>query len=211
MEAILGLFPPVNTIAEIGADHGILSAHLLKRGLCKKMIITDRSAVSLDKARRLFLMHNLDQNADFRVGDGFFVLPKPADAVLIAGMGSESILSILENAKSEQRRVPLILQANGKQHLLRRWLFANQYIVEAEAIAKENRRFYIVIRAVPGEKNYTDKEAFLGPVLLQSKPAHWYDYLRWLSQCLAREKNPEPSALLWVQEEIEDGFGSVAL
>ena len=202
MEAILALFTPVHTIAEIGADHGILSAHLVKRNLCQKIIITDRSAVSLEKAKRLFFLHQLEKRAVFCVGDGLLTLPEPVDTALIAGMGPETIVSILEKGKGGLGNAAFVLQANGKHRLLREWLFANRYIIEEEVIAKEKGRFYIVIRAVPGEKDYTAKEAFLGPVLQRSKPGHWFDYLSWLRKCLARERDPDHSALRWVEEEL---------
>ena len=212
MEAIMRLFAPVHAVAEIGADHGILSAHLVKRKICQKIIVTDRSAVSLEKAKRLFFLHRLGESAVFCVGDGLLALPEPVDAALIAGMGAESIISILEKGKEKLGNAALILQANGKQRLLREWLFANRYTIDDEVIAKEKGRYYIVIRAVQddkgradtccSEKCFMEKEAFLGPVLMRKRPAYWGEYLSFLQKCLTRERDLDCSALRWVAEEL---------
>ena len=39
--------------ADVGCDHGYCAEYMLKNGLCKTAVISDISAASLDKARRL--------------------------------------------------------------------------------------------------------------------------------------------------------------
>ncbi len=92
--AIVSLTPRGGTACEIGADHGILSAHLLRAGVCGRVIVADISAASLDKARRLFAFHGLTGSAVFRVADGLDAMDSAesvgAGAALSGDMGTSS-------------------------------------------------------------------------------------------------------------------------
>lgn len=203
LEAILSLIRPTNTIAEIGADHGILSAHIVRRGLCRSIIVADISAASLEKAMRLFSLHGLCDAASFRVADGLRALREPVDIILIAGMGAETIVSILDHGTDALKGAEIIVQANGKQHLLRRWLCDNGYRIENERLALEKRRFYVVIHGVPGEARYSEKEIYLGPCLMRERPVFWLEYLVWRKKCLAASKNTDNAGIMqWIDEEL---------
>ena len=61
------MVPECRVCADIGADHGFLSAQLLMSGRVQRMHICDISAPSLDKARRLFAGDALESRAVFGV------------------------------------------------------------------------------------------------------------------------------------------------
>ena len=73
------MVPECRVCADIGADHGFLSAQLLMSGRVQRMHICDISAPSLDKARRLFAGDALESRAVFGVGDGLAPVDEPLD------------------------------------------------------------------------------------------------------------------------------------
>lgn len=204
MAAILSLVPRCHHVAEIGADHGITSAHLLKDGICQTMTVTDISAASLDKARRLFLRHGLDGQAAFRVADGLHALETAVDAIVISGMGAHTICDILADGQQHIGDAALILQANADVPLLRAWLAGHGFSIEDEKIAQEGRRWYIVMRAARGETAYTEKELFIGPCLMKSRPEGYLAYTAWRRECLAKVQNEETALeMRWLEEEMQ--------
>ena len=208
--AILALTPVCARGAEIGADHGITSAHLLQSGRCGTMIVSDISAASLDKARRPFALHGLEGRAVFRVADGLRALDGPVGAVVIAGMGAQRIAQILSGCTPALAGAAFILQPIPDPPFLRRWLMENGFRLEAERLAREGRRYYIVLRAARGRAAYTPKELLLGPLLLRERPPLWREYLCWRRNCLLAGREAG-DAVGWIKEELDalDGTDGV--
>lgn len=203
-DAILALTPHCRLAAEIGADHGITSAHLLQGGQCGRLIVADISAASLGKAQRLFALHGLSGSADFRVADGLDALDGPVDAIIIAGMGAATICRMLDRSRGKVGDAALILQPNPDPPSMRTWLAQNGYTIEAERLAIEGRRYYIILRARAGGRAYTPKELLLGPCLLRERPEGWQAYLAWRRGCLAAMRGEDTQqAIAWIEEEME--------
>ena len=77
-----------NTVADIGCDHGKLTAALLLDGGCQRVIAGDISPDCLEKTRRMIERHALRDRAEVRLGSGLSILsPGECDAAAILGMG----------------------------------------------------------------------------------------------------------------------------
>ena len=74
LQAAADLFSACDLGADIGADHGRLSCHLLHTNTCQRMIVADISDESLQKARNLLSLHCLDSRVEYRVADGLKAL-----------------------------------------------------------------------------------------------------------------------------------------
>lgn len=199
----ISLDPRLSTIAEmlgtctccadIGSDHGRLGAFLLQNHRCERMCLTDISAPSLDKARKLIALLGLEDRTSFYVGDGALALEEKVDAAVIAGMGGETISEILENSDGRLEGARLILQPNVAAVQLRRCLNRLGWRIVNEALVRDGRRIYVIIEAKPGAQALDDVEYEVGPVLLQSKPPELADYtafrLRVARKALAGAQN----------------------
>lgn len=145
-ECFLSLLAPAPCIADIGCDHGRLSVALLQRGLAQKVIATDISPASLEKAKGLAEICSCTETLDIRLGDGFApILPGEVDTAIITGMGAGTIIHILGQIQGKPPR--LLLQPMRDSGLLRQWLFQNGWSVTAERISREDNRFYEIITA----------------------------------------------------------------
>jgi len=162
--------------ADIGSDHGRLGAFLLQNGQCSKVYLTDISAPSLDKARKLCALIGFKDEVQFRVGDGALALDAKADKVVIAGMGGETIADIIENSDGRLEGAVLLLQPNVAAPQLRRRLNKAGWKIVDEALAKDGRRIYPIIKAVQGVQALSEEEIEAGPVILKNKPEELREY-----------------------------------
>lgn len=140
--------------ADIGCDHGRLSAALLQRDRFERVVASDVSADSLDKARALLGYIGVGERVSFRCGDGLTVLePGECDAIAILGMGGTLMARILDAAP-----IPLmganaaVLQPMRAQADIREYLWTHNYRITDERIVREGNRLYEVLRVEPGDQ-----------------------------------------------------------
>lgn len=162
LEKAIGMLHGADTIADVGSDHGRLAAVLLQRGVCDRVIATDLSAESLQKARQLLSYIGLTERADLRVGDGLSVLkPHECDGIALLGMGGTLMSRILDHAEIPlQGAAFLVLQPMTAQAEIRRYLHERCYWITEDALVQEGRRFYQVFRAEPRERIQPLPEGF---------------------------------------------------
>ena len=170
LQAIINMVPAVDTVADIGCDHGKIAVSLITSGRAGRAICSDLSGKSLEKAKKLVSALGLGSKVTFRVGNGMEVLKDvKVDAAVVAGMGGELIAEILEKGKGTAP-AKLVLSCNTKPEVLRLWLCENGYRIEDEDIVCERERFYPVILAGKGyRERLSDAELELGPVLLKKR------------------------------------------
>ena len=96
------------------------------------------------------------------------------DRIIIAGMGGELIVSILSDAefvRREKGKIKFVLQPQSKEHILRKYLCDNGYLILEEKRCKDAGKDYCIISAVyDGEKReasllqlYFGKESLSSP------------------------------------------------
>jgi len=173
------MVPKVHTAADIGCDHGKVAVALIKREKAKRVVSSDISGASLDKARKLVKARKMEGVISLREGDGLSVLEEAeADVAVLAGMGGELIMDILA-ANPGKAPDTLVLSCNTASGKLRKWLAENGYYIADEAIEYENRRYYPVILARRGQSvALSDLELEFGPVLLKKKPKPLKHFVR---------------------------------
>lgn len=118
--------------ADIGCDHGFLTAKLLETVPNLTMLASDVSAPSLEKARRLLAARGLSGRATLAVADGLSAIDRLVDAVMILGMGAGTILKIVSEGRDKIGGAALIVQANVDLPLLRGGLAELGFAVQKE-------------------------------------------------------------------------------
>lgn len=165
--------------ADIGSDHGRLGAFLLQNSRCDRVCLTDISAPSLEKARKLIALLGLENRAAFCVGDGALALNMPVEAAVIAGMGGETIAHIIENSGDKLEGARLILQPNVAAPQLRRRLNGCGWKITDENLVRDGRRIYLILQAQQGAQTMTEREYEAGPVLLMKQPPLLGEYAQF--------------------------------
>lgn len=184
LSAALQMAMPFDISADIGADHGQLSAFILLNQLAKQALIADVSDKALEKARKCIHELKLDDQAIFAVADGLDALdalsPLHADVIFILGMGGETMSGILRRGASRLHGATLILGAHTEIPLVRQTIQEIGYQITDEDVAKVDRFSYILMKCQPAanaQVRYTQRELLLGPILLQTYPALWIPML----------------------------------
>ncbi len=185
-------------VCDVGTDHAYLAAFLLQKNICTRVIATDIHKGPLEAARRTLTEAGVLERAELLLCDGLqAVQPEGITDVVIAGMGGETIIHILENCPWK-KQVKLILQPMTRAPLLRQWLAENNFGGWQEIVVKEGERFYQIFLAV-----YTGTTAVLsdlerevgflpvGNPEIQSYAKRKLERFRIVAQQLSAGENPE--------------------
>jgi len=179
-EAIAGFVSAGESVADIGADHAYVPLYLVREGVSPFAVLTDvkpgpleKTRASVEKAiansrnhseicltnslanrRRFWCEQNQTCIFDLRLGDGLEALTEAeVDTVIIAGMGGETIISILsadpEKAGSFRK---YILQPRTKTEMLFRWLADSGWAVLTKTAVEERGRMCDIIVCAPKEE-----------------------------------------------------------
>lgn len=166
LQCIADCVPQGAYLADIGTDHGYLPVYLLQQGCISGAIASDINAAPLEHARRTAETYGVE--LDLRLCPGLDAIAcGEADTVVIAGMGGETIVAILESAGWDWRGVTLLLQPMTKTELLRRWLTEHGFRISAERLVRDKGTIYTVMTVTAGQSTpLTDAEAWCGTGLL---------------------------------------------
>lgn len=138
---------PGHAAADIGCDHGKLSAALAGSGRCPLVLACDLRPDPLDKARRRCAPYG--DKVQCRLGSGLSVVePGEVEDIVIAGMGAETIIEILDAAPwVRDARYNLVLVPATKHSILRRWLAREGFDLAGETLCQAAGRWYAVMNA----------------------------------------------------------------
>lgn len=135
--------------ADIGCDHGKLTAVLLNSGRCPKVVAADLRPGPLAVAKKNLEHARCLSRADLRLGNGLTVVqPGEVQDIVIAGMGAETICQILEAADwIKNPAIRLVLLPATKHSILRQWLCRNGFALRQEILSTVSGRHYTCIAA----------------------------------------------------------------
>lgn len=147
LSAAFAYVRPGHAAADIGCDHGKLSAALAGSGRCPLVLACDLRPDPLNKARRRCAPYG--ERVQCRLGSGLSVVqPGEVDDIVIAGMGAETIMEILGAAPWVfDPRYNLVLVPATKHSVLRRWLARRGFALVRETLCQAAGRWYAVMNA----------------------------------------------------------------
>lgn len=158
-------------VADVGCDHGYLGIHLLKKGIAASVIAADINEQPLQSAVRNAEKFGVAENIRFYLSDGAKAIPREFDTLVCAGMGADTMISILEAApwlRNSQYR--LILQCQSRRQELRKYLYDNGFSIRAETLAKDGKFIYPIMEVVyEAAPPLSAAGYYISPALLQCK------------------------------------------
>lgn len=151
---------------DVGTDHAYLAADLVMSGRCGRVIASDVREGPLDSARKTVTKFGLSDKVDLVLSDGLENIDlNGVTDIVIAGMGGETIVKILEKKVYDLDGVRLILQPMSKPEILRKWLYQNVFQAIAERAVEDGNKMYTVICAehdIMASIQLTEFEALAG-------------------------------------------------
>ena len=162
LKTVANLVRKESRVADIGTDHAYLVAHLLKKEICTYGYACDINQNPLRKAFDTIKGHQLEDRAELVLCDGLEGLKKDlVDDIVIAGMGGETIISILENCSwSADDSKHYVLQPMTKASLLRRFLYENGFEIQDEVAVLDSSHVYTVMSVYYVGKKRIPSELF---------------------------------------------------
>ncbi|MDO5401721.1 MAG: class I SAM-dependent methyltransferase [Eubacteriales bacterium] len=170
-------------VADVGCDHGYLGIHLLQGGIAASVIASDLRPGPLDCARKNAEKFGLSDKISFFLSDGVQNIPRDFDVLVCAGMGADTIISILSAAPwLQSERYRLILQCQSKTNLLRQYLSDTGWAIGREAVRRDGRFLYTVmeVRWDPAAPRLTPGGCYLPPALLENGDDVTREHCAWV-------------------------------
>ena len=193
-------------VADIGCDHGYLGIYLLKNGIAQSVIASDIREGPLQSAVRNSEKFGVRDKMTFYLSDGARNIPRDFDTLVCAGMGGDTMVSILDAAswlKSDQYR--LILQCQSKNAILRRYLSENGWKILQERIIPDGKFLYTVMEVIwqPGT-SLTPGECYFPPVLQEDEhlSAYYAFVIKGLENIVLNRKELADPFMIQALEEL---------
>ena len=150
LAAAAELVRPGEPVADIGCDHGKLTAVLAASGKYPKVIGADLRPGPLAKAEQTLEHAGCKDRAELRLGDGLSVLTEnEVGSIVLAGVSAQTTWEILEKAPWVFTvGGPRIIMIPATRHdALRRWLWEHGFSFAADRPVQAAGRWYAVMAA----------------------------------------------------------------
>ncbi len=152
---------------DIGCDHAKLSIYLLKEKNFPFVYASDNKIGPLNQAKENVNYYNLADKIELIKADGLNSLNDKIDTITITGMGGLTINKMfLENKNKLTNIKTIILSPNNFIKEVRETINKLGYYLKDEELVEESNKLYHILVFSKGNKTYSDKELYLGPILM---------------------------------------------
>lgn len=173
LQAIANFVKKNGTVADIGTDHAYIPIYLVKRDIIKKAFALDINKGPLKKASENINSFGFGEKIITRLSNGLDKLkPEEADTIIIAGMGGELIIDIMERGREFfTPDKTFILSPHTKIDLVREFLLNNGFCISKEDMCIDEGKYYTVMEVKYSMDNikYTENELLFGRNLINCK------------------------------------------
>lgn len=153
-----------DNVIDVGCDHALLDIYLVQNNIVDKIVVSDVNKNALLSGINNIKKYNLSDKIDAKLANGLDGINDRINTVIISGMGTSTILKILNSNKLKQIN-KLIIQSNNDYYELRKNVCILGYKITEESVVYDNKKYYINIVFQKGESNYTEIDYKYGPIL----------------------------------------------
>ena len=187
LEMVVSFVMPVRSAADVGTDHGHVPVELVRRGIVERAYAMDVRKGPLSKAEENIAAAGIKEKIETRLSDGVNKLNAgEADSVIIAGMGGELVIHIMEEGRHVWDTVKQwVLSPHSEIHKVREWLESNGFAIVKEDMVFEEGKFYTVLDVRPGKQvtgesdaRELEKHFRYGDYLRETKNPVFLDFLK---------------------------------
>ncbi len=170
LKSLAKYFDKDDKVIDIGCDHALLDIYLIEEGILNCMIVSDIHEKALKQGIDNIKLHKLDKKIETRLGNGLEVLNSSddIDTMLISGMGTSTIVNIIENDYFKNIK-KMVIQSNNDHEILRSEIVNKGFKITNEDILEDSNKTYINIVFEKGNSKYNKNEIKYGPFLIKNK------------------------------------------
>ena len=152
---------------DIGCDHAKLSIYLLKEKNFPFVYASDNKIGPLNQAKENVNYYSLADKIKLIKAEGLNSLNDKIDTITVTGMGGLTINKMfLENKNKLTNIKTIILSPNNFIKEVRGTINKLGYYLKDEELVEESDKLYHILVFSKGNKTYSDKELYLGPILM---------------------------------------------
>lgn len=186
LKKVISFVSPCETVADIGTDHGYVPIMLVKNGIVKKAYAMDVNKGPLQRAAEHVAEEGLEDRIELRLSNGLQKLQKKeAESIVIAGMGGELMVDILESGKEVLEDVKeLILSPHSEIGVLRKYLINSGYEIIQEEMLYDAGKYYTILKVIHSQnpqkvqEQYKEEYYYIyGLLLIQKKDSVLKEFL----------------------------------
>ncbi|MDY3777400.1 MAG: class I SAM-dependent methyltransferase [Candidatus Onthovivens sp.] len=159
-----------SSVVDVGCDHGYLLIELAKNNKSTNLLGVENKLGPFSTLKKNIKLNKLDGKINTSLSDGISNVDSSIDTLVIAGMGSDNIVGIIERNKDKLSLFnTIIIDSHTETEKIRRYFVKKYYKISNEKIIKDNKIVYEIIKFVKGKANYSDLEFKYGPIILNNK------------------------------------------
>lgn len=164
-------------VLDVGCDHALLGIYLKLKRNNIMVIGSDIHEGPIEKAKQNLKKYHLENEIELKIADGLDSCDKNIDTIVISGMGEETITEICTKGKEKLANIKnLILSPNNNFYELRKNITKLGFEIKDEELIKEKEKYYLIAHFIKGNKKYSEKKLFFGPILLKEKNELFLSY-----------------------------------
>ena len=173
MQTIADFVKKNSVVADIGTDHAHIPIYLIENNIIDKAYACDINKGPLEKAKENIANFGVSENIVLRFSNGLDKMSnKEVDTIIIAGMGGELIIDILNRGKVFfDKKNTFILSPHTKVDEVRDYLIRNGFKIIKEDMCIDEGKFYTVmeVRYTENTVMYSEAELLYGKYLIENK------------------------------------------
>ncbi len=176
LKEIANMVETDNRVIDVGCDHALLGIYLLKEKIVSSVLSIDINENSIKTAKenkKKYLMEGIDKkhtdklkeekmllfkNLEIMQNNGLKdIVIRKTDDVVISGMGTKTIIDILENSDLKKIKT-LIIQSNNNLYDLRKFVISKGFLIDNEFVVFEKGIYYVIIKFKRADKKEREKK-----------------------------------------------------
>ena len=179
LRTIADMITPGMIVCDIGTDHAYLPLLLAQRGQNDKIYAIDNKIGPLTQAKKTIEENGMEDFIFPILSDGLDKAPEDIQSVVIAGMGGEMILQILEKIEDFKDIREVIVQGNTSVQKIRQYISEHQYSILDEKTVYDYHYYTVIRFSLDKGRSLNEEEIWLGPVLMETKEETFMEYLKY--------------------------------
>lgn len=195
LRTIFNLVEPCKCVVDVGSDHAYIPIALIESGICAHVIACDINEKPLNNALCNVSKAAFEECISMQLSDGLKDIEEAFDGVIIAGMGYESIINIIEDSFAKFRNAKqIIIQSNTHVPKVRQWMLDQGFYLDREDMVFEGH-YYFALSYHYGQDDLNDNQILFGKYL-DAHPLfkeYWNKQLASTSSILEQLDDNNPS------------------
>lgn len=177
LQMIADIIPKGVNLGDIGADHGYLIKYLKENEIIQKGYASDNKEGPYNNLKK-----NLDGlDIEIDLVSGIRNLPPYVNCLCIAGMGGDTIVSILDEEKSKLVNLDyIVISSHSLIECVRKYLFDNGFtLIAQDSCFDKEPHYYEVNLFKKGKMDYDIIDVNYGRYLIKSKNYSFFKNIQY--------------------------------